>query len=202
MRDFLKRAYDRGKPWLPDLPRSFLKKRYWHFVLYNYNPLRYVERKRYVDFGSRFRFSREHPYRAYVGEGTNTDEYNTWNAKLGDIVVGDGCWFGLHNIVMGPVRIGDRFSSGPYVSILGPRHPYLDAKEAAGKATVIGNDVTIATGSIVLFGVKIGDLAVVSAGSVVTKDVPEGAFVAGNPARDITKIASQAWKKDRGADAC
>jgi acetyltransferase-like isoleucine patch superfamily enzyme len=64
--------------------------------------------------------------------------------------------------------------------------------------TVIGNGVTIATGSIVLFGVKIGDNAVVSAGSVVNKDVPDNAFVAGNPARDITKIAQQAWQKNTG----
>jgi len=103
---------------------------------------------------------------------------------------------------MGPVRIGDHFSSGPYVSILGPRHPYLDGKDLAGEKTVIGNGVTIATGSIVLFGVKIGDNAVVSAGSVVNKNVPENAFVAGNPARNITKIAVQAWKKDQGVDAC
>jgi len=113
-------------------------------------------------------------------------------------VVGENGWFGLHNIVMGPVRIGDHFSSGPYVSILGPRHPYISEKDLVGEKTVIGNNVTIATGSIVLFGVRIGDNAVVSAGSVVNKDVPENAFVGGNPARDVTKIAQQAWKKITG----
>ena len=198
MRNLPKMAYDKGKGFLPDFLRTFLKKRYWNFIRYHYNPSRYIERKGHVDFGNRFRFSREHPYRAYVGEETNTDEYNVWNAKQGDIVVGENCWFGLHNIVMGPVLIGNRFSSGPYVSILGPRHPYLNGKDLAGEKTFIGNGVTIATGSIVLFGVKIGDNAVVSAGSVVTKDVPDNAFVAGNPARDITKIAQQAWQKNTG----
>jgi acetyltransferase-like isoleucine patch superfamily enzyme len=198
MRNLQKEAYDRGKGFLPDFLRTFLKKRYWNFIRYHYNPSRYIERKRYVDFGSRFRFSREHPYQAYVGENTNTDEYNVWNAKQGNIVVGENCWFGLHNIVMGPVRIGNDVSTGPYVYILGSRHPYMSEKDLAVEETVIGNNVTIATGSIVLFGVKIGDNAVVSAGSVVNKDVPENAFVAGNPARDITKIAVQAWKKDTG----
>ena len=113
MRCIPKMVYDKGKGFLPDFLRTFLKKRYWNFIRYHYNPCRYIERKRYVDFGSRFRFSREHPYRAYVGENTNTDEYNVWNAKQGDIVVGENCWFGLHNIVMGPVRIGEPFLLRP-----------------------------------------------------------------------------------------
>lgn len=48
---------------------------------------------------------------------------------------------------------------------------------------IIGNDVWIGHSAIVLSGVKIGNGAVVGAGSVVTKDVPAYAIVAGNPAR-------------------
>lgn len=51
--------------------------------------------------------------------------------------------------------------------------------------TIIGNDVVIGVNALVLSGVKIGDGAVVGAGSVVTKDVPPYAIVAGNPARII-----------------
>lgn len=51
--------------------------------------------------------------------------------------------------------------------------------------TVIGNDVLIMYGAMVLSGVTIGDGAIVGAGSVVTKDVPPYAIVAGNPARVI-----------------
>ena len=51
----------------------------------------------------------------------------------------------------------------------------------------IGNDVWIGMNAMILSGVKIGDGAVVGAGSVVTKDVEPYAVVAGNPAREIRK---------------
>jgi acetyltransferase-like isoleucine patch superfamily enzyme len=50
---------------------------------------------------------------------------------------------------------------------------------------VIGNDVWIGTGAIILRGLSVGDGAVIGAGAVVTKDVPPYAIVAGNPARVI-----------------
>jgi maltose O-acetyltransferase len=53
----------------------------------------------------------------------------------------------------------------------------------------IGRRVYIGAGAIVLPGVTIGDDAVVGAGSVVTRDVPPGAVVAGNPARPISSTA-------------
>ncbi len=55
------------------------------------------------------------------------------------------------------------------------------------KTTVIGNDVWIGNRALVLQGVKIGDGAIVGAGSVVTKDVEPYTIVAGNPARVIRK---------------
>ena len=51
--------------------------------------------------------------------------------------------------------------------------------------TVIGNDVWIGMEAIILPGVTIGDDAIVGAGAVVTRDVPDGATVAGSPARHI-----------------
>ncbi|WP_231878606.1 DapH/DapD/GlmU-related protein [Agromyces sp. NDB4Y10] len=49
----------------------------------------------------------------------------------------------------------------------------------------IGDDVWIGYGAIVLSGVRIGDGAIIAAGSVVTRDVPDFAIVAGNPARRV-----------------
>ncbi|GAA5417187.1 2,3,4,5-tetrahydropyridine-2,6-dicarboxylate N-acetyltransferase [Paraliobacillus ryukyuensis] len=63
-------------------------------------------------------------------------------------------------------------------------HEYL-IKEYRLGAIKIGNEVMIGANTTVLPGVTIGDGAVVSAGTVVHKDVPAGAFVAGNPMRVI-----------------
>ena len=62
--------------------------------------------------------------------------------------------------------------------------------------TVIGNDVYIGVGAIVLSGVTIGDGAVVGAGAVVTKSVPAYAVVAGNPAR-IVRYRFESKTRDR-----
>jgi maltose O-acetyltransferase len=57
-----------------------------------------------------------------------------------------------------------------------------------GKPIDIGSDVWIGGGAIILAGVRIGSRSVIGAGSVVTRDVPEGAFAAGNPCRVIRTI--------------
>ena len=66
-----------------------------------------------------------------------------------------------------------------------------------GENPVIGNNVTIYTGSIVLGGVKIGDNVIVGAGSVVNKDVPNDTMVVGNPAIIIKKYnrITNKWEK-------
>ena len=61
--------------------------------------------------------------------------------------------------------------------------------------TVIGNDVWIGSNAIVLGGVKIGNGAVIGAGSLVTKDVPDFAIVVGNPARMIRYRFSELNRK-------
>jgi maltose O-acetyltransferase len=87
------------------------------------------------------------------------------------------------------VSIGERTQIGPAVQIYAADHPRDPATRRAGlefgRPVRIGSDVWIGGGAIVLPGVAIGDGAVIGAGSVVTRDVPAGATVVGNPARII-----------------
>ena len=110
-----------------------------------------------------------------------------WNIRLGD-----GVFLNFSCVILDvcPVEIGDGTQIGPGVQILTPDHP-RDPDERRkgvewGAPIVIGRNVWIGGGAIVLPGVTIGDDAIIGAGAVVTRDVPRGATALGNPARART----------------
>jgi len=82
------------------------------------------------------------------------------------------------------IKIGDNSIVGYNTTIL--THEYLIREYRLG-SVIIGNGVMIGANTTILPGVVIGDCAVVAAGSVVHRDVPPGAFVGGNPAREIAR---------------
>jgi maltose O-acetyltransferase len=88
-----------------------------------------------------------------------------------------------------PIEIGDHVLLGPGVHLYTARHPLDSAERRRGlelaKPIVVGDDVWLGGGAIVLPGVTIGARVVVGAGSIVTRDVPADTRVAGNPARPI-----------------
>ncbi|WP_102344900.1 acyltransferase [Bacillus sp. Marseille-P3661] len=80
------------------------------------------------------------------------------------------------------IKVGNNTVIGYNTTILA--HEYLIKEYRLGDV-VIGSDVMIGANSTILPGVEIGDGAIVSAGTLVHKDVPAGAFVGGNPMRII-----------------
>jgi len=106
-----------------------------------------------------------------------------------NIHLGDGVFlnFGCVVLDVAKVEIGAGTQIGPGVQILTadhPRDPALRARQLeSGRPIRIGTNVWIGGGALILPGVTIGDDAIVGAGSVVTRDVPSGATVMGNPAR-------------------
>lgn len=84
------------------------------------------------------------------------------------------------------IKVGDNTVIGYNTTILA--HEYLIEEYRLGEV-IIGSNVMIGANTTILPGVTIGDGATVGAGSIVTKDVPAGAFVGGNPARIIEKNA-------------
>lgn len=85
------------------------------------------------------------------------------------------------------VSIGDDCQIGPGVQIYAADHPRDPALRRSGlengKPVKIGRNVWIGGGAIIVPGVTVGDDAIIAAGAVVTRDVPAGATVMGNPAR-------------------
>jgi maltose O-acetyltransferase len=111
-----------------------------------------------------------------------------------NIHLGERVFFNFNCIVLDvcPVTIGDFTLFGPAVQIYTPLHPFnaeQRRREEYGKPIDIGADVWVGGGAVILAGVRIGSRSVIGAGSVVTRDVPEGVFAAGNPCRVIRTVS-------------
>ncbi len=107
----------------------------------------------------------------------------------GDLQAGADCSINAYTVVRGSVRMGDGVRIGAHTSILGFNHSMADPdlpvfrQPLTAKGITIGSDVWIGSHVVILDGVNVGDHSVLAAGAIVTKDVPSGAVVGGNPAR-------------------
>jgi maltose O-acetyltransferase len=113
-----------------------------------------------------------------------------------NIELGERVFFNFNCVVLDvcKVTVGNFTLFGPAVQIYTPLHPLhseLRRKQEYGKPVTIGSDVWVGGGAIILPGVHIGSRTVVGAGSVVTRDVPDGVFAAGNPCRVIREITDR-----------
>ena len=105
--------------------------------------------------------------------------------------IGDRCKIGSHSFICEGVTIESAVFVGHSVTFINDRYPR--ATSATGhlqteadwycQSTVIKRGASIGSGATLLGGITVGENAIVGAGSVVTKDVPPNAIVAGNPAR-------------------
>ena len=128
-----------------------------------------------------------------------------------DIITGSNCAIAAECMLHGPIRMGDYVSINHNVTMDGGRlgieigshtriashcrfyafnhgmaaDTFIHQQPVTSKGIRIGKDVWIGAGVSIVDGVEIGDHAVVGMGSVVTRNVPEYAIVAGNPATTI-----------------
>ena len=110
-----------------------------------------------------------------------------------NIFLGERVFFNFNCVVLDVCRvtIGDFTLFGPAVQVYTPMHPMnaeLRRKQEYGKPVEIGSDVWVGGGAVICPGVKIGSRTVIGAGSIVTRDIPDGVFAAGNPCRVIREI--------------
>ena len=119
-----------------------------------------------------------------------------------NIKVGDNFFMNFDGQILDvcPVTMGDNVFIGARVTIATPVHPlvaserntrFIEGKPISleyAKPVTIGNDVWIASSVTICGGVNIGNNVVIGAGSVVTRDIPDGYFACGVPCRPQRKI--------------
>jgi UDP-2-acetamido-3-amino-2,3-dideoxy-glucuronate N-acetyltransferase len=133
---------------------------------------------------------------AEIGEGTIIhDHVNLYKCKIGKnckidsfvyieegVVVGDNCKIRPFVFIPSGVTIEDNVFVGPNVTFTNDKYPRVK-----GDWVLLGIKIkscaSLGAGCVVLPGVTVGKEALVGAGSVVTKNVPERAIAVGNPAR-------------------
>ena len=113
-----------------------------------------------------------------------------------NIHLGERVFFNFNCVVLDVCRvtIGDFTLFGPAVQVYTATHPMnaeLRRKQEFARPIEIGADVWVGGGAILCPGIRIGSRSVIGAGSVVTRDVPEGVFAAGNPCRVIRHLADE-----------
>jgi len=118
--------------------------------------------------------------------------------------VGNRCKISSHSFICEGVTLEDEVFIGHGVMFINDRFPRATTGHGALQTdadwncipTIVKRGASIGSNATILCGVEIGEGATVGAGSVVTKDVPSGAVVAGNPAR-VLQSANRAGQPAR-----
>ncbi len=137
-----------------------------------------------------------------IGRGTKIFNYvNMYGCKLGEncmvgcfveiqkgVKIGNSVRIQSHSFLCEGVKIGNNVFIGHGVIFSNDRYPSINTwhnKTYVIEETIIEDNVSIGNNVTLLPGIRIGEEALVGAGCMVTKDVPPGARVFGNPGRII-----------------
>ncbi len=136
----------------------------------------------------------------HFGNNLYIRRYTKIQNNQGKITIGSNCTINDFTIVQSGssgIRIGDNVRIAPFVKIFAENHVFgetgiaIHEQGMSSKGIVIGNNVWIGTGAIILDGVTIGNNVVVGAGSVVTKSFECNQVIAGNPAKSMRNLYNE-----------
>jgi maltose O-acetyltransferase len=133
----------------------------------------------------------------HIGKGTvfmGTPIFIGGRKIYENLSIGNMCFFSIGTFfdLAGPITLEDHVTLGPDVMLITGAHDIGMRERRAGplspKPIVIRKGAWLGARCLVLPGITIGEGAVIGAGAVVTKDVPEGAVVGGIPAKEIRRL--------------
>ena len=149
-----------------------------------------------------------------LGQGVKLSKFiNLYGCEIGDetkigafveiqknATVGQRCKISSHTFICEGVRIEDNVFVGHSVTFINDSYPRATTADGGLQTeqdwkveqTLVKKGASIGSGSTILSNVVIGENAIIGAGSVVTKDVPADAIVAGNPAKVLRYITAEA----------
>lgn len=149
---------------------------------------------------------------AGVRMGRNVRIYdfaNLYGCQIGDDVrvgafveiqkgakIGNRCKISSHSFICEGVTLEDEVFVGHHVVFTNDLYPRATTEEGQLQTdadwqcipTLVKRGASIGSGAVLLCGITVGEGAIIGAGSVVTKDVPPGVIVAGNPARVMRSV--------------
>ena len=148
-----------------------------------------------------------------LGQGVRLSKFiNLYGCEIGDetkigafveiqknATVGQRCKISSHTFICEGVRIEDNVFVGHSVTFINDSYPRATTADGGLQTeqdwkveqTLVKKGASIGSGSTILSNVVIGENAIIGAGSVVTKDVPADAIVAGNPAKVLRYITAE-----------
>jgi acetyltransferase-like isoleucine patch superfamily enzyme len=121
--------------------------------------------------------------------------------------IGKSCKISSHTFICEGVTIQDEVFVGHNVTFINDAFPRATSEDGRLQTeqdwvcvpTLVKRRASIGSSATLLCGITVGENAVVGAGSVVTKDVPANAIVAGNPARVLRRIPKEKGKGDESS---
>jgi len=148
-----------------------------------------------------------------LGEGVKIFDFvNLYGCEIGDYTkigtfvevqkgakIGRNCKISSHTFICEGVTIEDDVFIGHNVTFINDMYPRATVEGGGLQTeadwvcipTLIKKGASVGSSTTLLAGITVGEKAIVGAGSVLTKDVPAGTIVAGNPARILRKVGEE-----------
>lgn len=135
-------------------------------------------------------------YGCTIGAGTKIGAFVEIQKNA---VVGRDCKIQSHSFICEGVNIEDEVFIGHSVTFINDTYPRATTRDGRMQSdadwtvepTVVKKGASIGSGATILANVTIGESAIIGAGSIVTRDVPPGTIVAGNPAKVIRSVNNE-----------